>query len=44
MVREGLADVHQLKPFAPLYVRKHQSTSDAAGELGGAARAGETGQ
>ena len=25
MVREGLADIHQLKAFAPLYVRKHQA-------------------
>jgi segregation and condensation protein A len=37
MVREGLADVHQLKPFAPLYVRKHQPASEAAGESGGGA-------
>ena len=30
MVREGLADIHQLKAFAPLYVRKHQASEVAS--------------
>jgi segregation and condensation protein A len=30
LVREGLADLHQQKPFAPLYVRKRQAGTDAA--------------
>jgi hypothetical protein len=42
MVREGLCDIHQLKPFSPLYVRKHQAANDAAGEPGGGMSAGES--
>jgi segregation and condensation protein A len=42
MVREGLCDIHQLKPFSPLYVRKHQAANDAAGEPGGGVSAGES--
>jgi len=42
MVREGLADIHQLKAFAPLYVRKHQAASDAASQSSAAGSAGET--
>jgi segregation and condensation protein A len=30
LVREGLADLHQQKPFAPLYVRKRQDDAAAA--------------
>jgi segregation and condensation protein A len=42
LVREGLADIHQHKAFAPLYVRKHQAAKDAASEPGGAMSAGES--
>ena len=42
MVREGVADIHQHKAFAPLYVRKHQAANDAASEPGGAMGAGES--
>jgi segregation and condensation protein A len=42
MVREGLADIHQLKAFAPLYVRKHQAASDVASQSSAAGSAGET--
>jgi segregation and condensation protein A len=41
MVREGLADIHQLKAFAPLYVRKHQAASDVASQSGAPGSAGE---
>jgi segregation and condensation protein A len=41
LVREGIADIHQQGPFAPLYMRKHQAASNAAIETGGAAAAGE---
>jgi segregation and condensation protein A len=41
MVREGLADIHQLKAFAPLYVRKHQATNDVASQSSAAGNAGE---
>ena len=42
MVREGLADIHQLKAFAPLYVRKHQAVSEVASQSSAAGSAGET--
>ncbi len=41
MVREGLADIHQLKAFAPLYVRKHQA-SEVASQSSAAGSPGET--
>ena len=41
MVREGLADIHQLKAFAPLYVRKHQAASHVASQSSGPGSAGE---
>jgi segregation and condensation protein A len=40
LVREGLADIHQHKAFAPLYVRKHQAANDDVSEPRGAANAG----
>jgi segregation and condensation protein A len=40
MVREGIADIHQHKAFAPLYVRKRQIPNDAVGEPSGVASAG----
>jgi segregation and condensation protein A len=42
MVREGLADIHQLKAFAPLYVRKHQAASEMARQSSAAGSPGET--
>jgi segregation and condensation protein A len=42
MVREGLADIHQLKAFAPLYVRKHQAASEVASQFSAAGSPGET--
>jgi segregation and condensation protein A len=40
LVREGVAEIHQHQPFAPLYVRKREVGS-AQIESGGAATAGE---
>jgi segregation and condensation protein A len=37
MVREGVADIHQHKAFAPLYVRKRPAAIDAASEPSGVA-------
>jgi segregation and condensation protein A len=37
MVREGVVEIHQHKPFAPLYVRKRQAATAAAVEPGGVA-------
>jgi segregation and condensation protein A len=42
LVREGLMEVHQQGAFAPLYVRKRQSTADGGvAEPGGVAAPGE---
>jgi len=41
LVREGVADIHQQGPFAPLYVRKHHPAPEAQIDPGGAAAAGE---
>ena len=42
LVREGLMEVHQQGAFAPLYVRKRQSTADGGvAEPGGVAASGE---
>jgi segregation and condensation protein A len=43
LVREGIADIHQQQPFAPLYVRKHQGPANGNTGAGGAAAAGEQG-
>jgi segregation and condensation protein A len=46
LVREGLADIHQQEPFAPLFMRKRetpQNGNGAAPEAGGAAPTGTTG-
>jgi segregation and condensation protein A len=40
LVREGLADIHQQGPFAPLYMRKHPAAVPPV-DIGGAAAAGE---
>src|SRR3954465_15065267 len=39
-VREGVADIHQHKAFAPLYMRKRQAANDAVSAPSGAASAG----
>jgi segregation and condensation protein A len=41
LVREGLADIHQQGPFAPLYMRKRCPATDPSVETGGAAAVGE---
>ena len=41
LVREGLMEVHQQGAFAPLYVRKRQSTANGVAQLGGVAAPGE---
>jgi segregation and condensation protein A len=41
LVREGVVDIHQQGPFAPLYVRKHHPAPDAQIDPGGAAAVGE---
>ena len=33
LVREGVADIHQQEPFAPIYMRRHRPGSEAAIEL-----------
>jgi len=44
LVREGLADIHQHKAFAPLYVRKRQAANDdVSGPSGAASASGSTG-
>src|SRR5437667_1070462 len=35
LVREGVADIHQQEPFAPIYMRRHRPGSEAAIEPGG---------
>jgi segregation and condensation protein A len=42
LVREGLMEVHQQGAFAPLYVRKRQSSANGVAELGGVAAPGES--
>jgi segregation and condensation protein A len=42
LVREGLADIHQQGPFAPIYMRKRHSAVETAIDPGGAAAAGKT--
>ena len=42
MVREGVAEIQQHKPFAPLYVRKRKAATVAAVEPGGATMGAET--
>jgi segregation and condensation protein A len=32
LVREGLAEIHQHEPFAPIYMRKRMATNDVAGD------------
>ena len=44
LVREGLAEIHQHRAFAPLYMRKREGAPEASGaasEPGGAAAAGD---
>jgi len=41
LVREGVAELHQHQPFAPLYVRKREAPVAAVGQ-GGAAPAGDS--
>ena len=41
LVREGVADIHQQGPFAPLYVRRHHPAPEAQIDPGGAAAAAE---
>jgi segregation and condensation protein A len=46
LVREGMAEIHQQEPFAPLFMRKRetpQSGNGVAAEPGGAAPSGTTG-
>ena len=46
LVREGVAEIHQQEPFAPLFMRKRempQNGNGAAPETGGAAPTGTTG-
>jgi len=44
LVREGLADIHQHKAFAPLYVRKRRAANDdVSGPSGAASASGSTG-
>jgi segregation and condensation protein A len=43
LVREGVAELHQHAPFAPLYVRKRSAPDDGAMTSGGAAPAGNAG-
>ena len=42
LVREGVAQIQQHKPFAPLYVRKRQAATAAAVAPGGAAAGHKT--
>ena len=42
MVREGVADIHQHKAFAPLYVRKRPVANDAASQPSDTAAIGST--
>jgi len=42
MVREGVADIHQHKAFAPLYVRKRPVANDAASQPSDIATGGST--
>ncbi|MEA2987999.1 MAG: segregation and condensation protein [Alphaproteobacteria bacterium] len=42
LVREGVAELHQQKAFAPLYVRKRPAAADAAIDPGRTASSGET--
>jgi segregation and condensation protein A len=42
LVREGLMEVHQQGAFAPIYVRKRQSTANGVVEPGGVAAPGES--
>jgi len=42
MVREGVADIHQHKAFAPLYVRKRPVANDAASQPSDTATGGST--
>jgi segregation and condensation protein A len=37
LVREGLAEIHQHQPFAPIYMRKRMVAGDIAGDSAGAA-------
>jgi segregation and condensation protein A len=41
LVREGVADIHQQGPFAPLYVRRHHSVPEAQIDPDGVAAVGE---
>jgi hypothetical protein len=45
LVREGVADIHQHKAFAPLYVRKRQAANEndaVSGPAGVASASGST--
>jgi len=42
LVREGMAELHQHQPFAPLYVRKRPAVGGGEVEPDGAAKTGET--
>jgi segregation and condensation protein A len=44
LVREGVAEIHQHQPFAPLYVRKRTAPQNAGHEAGGSADAGKPGE
>ena len=41
LVREGIADLHQQAPFAPLFMRRHQPDVETSTDSGGAAAVGE---
>jgi segregation and condensation protein A len=37
LVREGVMEVHQQSPFAPLYVRKRRPVGEGVADTGGVA-------